>query len=138
MKRLLTLTTALALVLSLGALTNTSYAQFDEKGKPANAGFVDQNGDGINDHAMDADGDGIPNGMDPDYTGPKMRRGNSHRGYVDADGDGINDNAKDLDGDGIPDGMDHDYMPGSGMQDCDGTGPNGTGPRGNMGHRRGR
>lgn len=33
-------------------------------------GFVDDNGDGINDLAPDADGDGIPNGLDPDYVRP--------------------------------------------------------------------
>lgn len=30
-------------------------------------GFVDENGDGINDLAPDFDGDGIPNGQDPDW-----------------------------------------------------------------------
>ncbi len=42
-------------------------------------GFVDLNGDGINDNAPDADGDGIPNGQDPDYVraqdGTGSRRG---------------------------------------------------------------
>jgi len=33
-------------------------------------GFVDENGDGINDLAPDADGDGIPNGLDTDYAPP--------------------------------------------------------------------
>lgn len=73
-------------------------------------GFVDENGDGYNDNAPDADGDGIPNGMDPDYTGPKMHNGNGSRGFVDADGDGINDNAMDDDGDGIPNGQDPDFV----------------------------
>jgi hypothetical protein len=52
--------------------------------------FVDENGDGYNDNAPDHDGDGIPNGLDPDYTGSKSRRGN--RGFIDLNGDGINDN----------------------------------------------
>ena len=73
-------------------------------------GFVDANGDGYNDNAPDADGDGIPNGMDPDYVGSKMRNGNSGHGFVDADGDGINDNALDDDGDGIPNGQDPDFV----------------------------
>ena len=30
-------------------------------------GFIDLDGDGINDNAPDDDGDGIPNGQDPDY-----------------------------------------------------------------------
>ena len=54
--------------------------------------FVDENGDGYNDNAPDADGDGIPNGLDPDYTGSKVRAGNSGGCFVDVDGDGINDN----------------------------------------------
>lgn len=52
-------------------------------------GFVDKNGDGYNDNAPDDDGDGIPNGIDPDYKGPKFQRNK----FVDLDGDGINDNA---------------------------------------------
>src|SRR3989339_1512946 len=52
-------------------------------------GFVDKNGDGYNDNAPDHDGDGIPNGLDPDYTGPKLQRNK----FVDLNGDGINDNA---------------------------------------------
>ncbi len=70
-------------------------------------GFVDENGDGINDNAPDADGDGIPNGQDPDYTGAKQGNG---RGFVDENGDGINDNAQDFDGDGIPNGQDPDFV----------------------------
>ena len=70
-------------------------------------GFVDANGDGINDLAPDHDGDGIPNGKDPDY----QRTGNGRgHGFVDADGDGINDYAQDADGDGIPNGKDPDYV----------------------------
>lgn len=54
--------------------------------------FVDEDGDGYNDNAPDHDGDGIPNGLDPDYTGPQMRKGSGQKGFVDLDGDGINDN----------------------------------------------
>ncbi|MHB2154663.1 hypothetical protein ACX8XN_09710 [Calditrichota bacterium GD2] len=114
-------------------------------------GFVDLNGDGYNDNAPDADGDGIPNGMDPDYTGAKMRKGNSNAGFVDLDGDGINDNAIDSDGDGIPNGQDPDYVrpqdgtgrqlgkgkmqgaaqgTGLGTGECDGIGPKGNAKRG--------
>lgn len=106
------------------------------------AGFVDENGDGYNDNAPDHDGDGIPNGMDDDYTGAKVRKGNDSKGFVDADGDGINDNALDADGDGIPNGQDPDFVrpqdgsgakrgmnsgsgKGTGIGDCDGTGPKG-------------
>ena len=70
--------------------------------------FVDVNGDGINDNAPDADGDGIPNGMDPDYTGAKMRSGNGAKGFIDLNGDGINDNALDADGDNSPDDLNKD------------------------------
>jgi hypothetical protein len=109
-------------------------------------GFVDENGDGYNDNAPDIDGDGIPNGMDEDYVGSQMRKGNG-KGFVDADGDGINDNALDSDGDGIPNGQDPDYVRpqdgtgqkrgygnanagsalGTGTAECDGTGPKGKG-----------
>ncbi|HUU04555.1 MAG TPA: hypothetical protein VMZ49_01630 [Patescibacteria group bacterium] len=34
-------------------------------------GFIDENGDGINDLARDADNDGIPNCLDPDWVCPK-------------------------------------------------------------------
>ena len=97
-------------------------------GKPADKGkgtkgFVDENGDGINDNARDADGDGIPNGQDADYVkpdiGPRAGKGKSDRphGFVDEDGDGINDLALDSDGDGIPNGKDADYV-----RPLDGTG----------------
>lgn len=33
-------------------------------------GFIDEDGDGINDLARDADNDGIPNCIDPDWTRP--------------------------------------------------------------------
>jgi hypothetical protein len=69
-------------------------------------GFVDLNGDGINDNAPDDDGDGIPNGMDPDYSGPRNGRGH---GFIDENGDGINDFIQDFDGDGVPNSRDPDY-----------------------------
>ena len=80
------------------------------------AGFVDENGDGINDLSLDADGDGVPNGMDPDYAaangtshGQYGSSGMGHHLFVDEDGDGINDLSQDADGDGVPNGMDPDY-----------------------------
>jgi len=33
-------------------------------------GFIDANGDGINDLIQDSDGDGVPNRKDPDWTRP--------------------------------------------------------------------
>ena len=61
-----------------------------ETGQVHGRRFVDENGDGYNDNAPDHDGDGIPNGIDSDYLGEKIRKGN--RGFVDLNGDGINDN----------------------------------------------
>ncbi len=104
-------------------------------------GFVDENGDGMNDNARDHDGDGVPNGQDPDYVNRNPLRGNGQMGFVDEDGDGINDRCLDEDGDGIPNGRDPDYEPpkdGTGRKfrhghsgphggggTCDGTGPKG-------------
>lgn len=62
-------------------------------------GFVDNNGDGINDNfdpSADSDNDGIPNFLDTDFPG-----------FVDSNGDGVNDNF-DADGDGIPNHLDLD------------------------------
>jgi hypothetical protein len=39
----------------------------ENPGSGKRLGFVDEDGDGINDGARDADGDGIPNGQDPDW-----------------------------------------------------------------------
>ncbi len=113
MKTLSKLMINISLTLALLAFfSNYSYAQ--DTGNNHGNGFVDENGDGFNDNAPDADGDGIPNGMDEDYTGPKMKNANGHghgaRGFVDEDGDGINDNAMDSDGDGIPNGQDPDFV----------------------------
>lgn len=83
-------------------------------------GFIDEDGDGVNDLSQDTDGDGIMNGMDPDYTssagvqtgrfrGRGMMGGFGAAGFVDEDGDGINDLMLDMDHDGIPNGMDADY-----------------------------
>ena len=68
-------------------------------------GFVDLNGDGINDNAPDVDGDGIPNGQDPDYV-PAQDGTGSRRGATTGAGTGT----------------------GTGV--CDGTGANGSARRG--------
>jgi len=45
-------------------------------------GFIDENGDGINDLARDEDNDGIPNCQDPDWTRPEDGTGYKNRyGY---------------------------------------------------------
>ena len=38
-------------------------------------GFVDEDGDGINDLARDSDNDGIPNCLDPDWVRPRDGKG---------------------------------------------------------------
>lgn len=105
------------------------------------AGFVDENGDGYNDNAPDHDGDGIPNGLDPDYTGPKVRSGKGAKGFVDLNGDGLNDNVmkkgankNHKGGYGPADGTGNKGVGpqdgtgrGSKAGDCDGTGPKGKG-----------
>ncbi len=46
-------------------------------------GFIDEDGDGINDLARDADNDGIPNCMDPDWTRPEDGSGYKNKyGYM--------------------------------------------------------
>jgi hypothetical protein len=42
-------------------------------------GFVDENGDGINDLTRDADNDGIPNCQDPDWVRPQDGSGYANR-----------------------------------------------------------
>ena len=109
MKHLISLAALLSLAFILTIVTSeTASAQ----NRPANRGFVDANGDGVNDNAADDDGDGIPNGQDADYTGTKLNP--NGRGFVDVNGDGINDNAPDADGDGIPNGQDPDFVRNSG------------------------
>jgi hypothetical protein len=43
-------------------------------------GFIDENGDGINDLARDSDNDGIPNCIDPDWVRPQDGTGYMGRG----------------------------------------------------------
>lgn len=97
------------------------------KGGKGTKGFVDLNGDGINDNAIDSDGDGIPNGQDPDFvkpqdgTGRKMMNGKNAKvgkgsGYGPGDGTGKS-------GIGPRDGT--GYGPGTKTGNCDGTGPKG-------------
>jgi len=87
--------------------------------------FVDENGDGYNDNAPDHDGDGIPNGLDPDYTGPKKGR----RRFIDRDGDGINDIMQNTDNkgrQGVPGQFGHSPLNGN-----KGQGPGGAHNKGN-------
>lgn len=95
-------------------------------------GFVDLDGDGINDYAVDSDGDGIPNGQDPDYVRPKDGTGQQYR-----NGKGENKKGKmwgpndgtGNDGIGPKDGTGYGSSSGKGNSSGTGTG-SGSGKRG--------
>jgi len=89
-------------------------------------GFVDEDGDGVNDNFADVDGDGIcDNGRR--FAGYAYMQ---EYGFADADGDGVNDRFIDADGDGINDvntrrygygfGFVDEYNNETGAQDPDG------------------
>jgi len=109
--------------------SENNFAQ-QQKGSKAGSGFVDLNGDGINDNAYDSDGDGIINCLDPDFvrpmdgTGRKLMKGNASKfgrgGY--GPGDGTGNNAV-----GPKDGT--GYGAGTSLGICDGTGPKGQAKR---------
>ena len=119
-------------LLGIFLLSNESYSQ-QNGGKKASKGFVDVNGDGINDNAIDSDGDGIINCLDPDYvrpqdgTGRKLMKGNAIKlgkgGFGPANGTG-NQVVGPKDGTGYGSGT------GTGTGICDGTGPKGNARRG--------
>ncbi len=85
-------------------------------------GFIDEDGDGINDYARDDDGDGIPNGLDPDYvkpmdgTGRKLAYGkNGERGHRGARS-GLRTDCNEFN---------HNWGGNNGTGVCDGKGPHG-------------
>ena len=104
MKHLISLAALLSLAFILTIVTSeTASAQ----NRPANRGFVDANGDGVNDNAADDDGDGIPNGQDPDFVrnsgtgtpaGKGLRGGGTGAGTCGGtpvlDGSGVKSNAR--------------------------------------------
>jgi len=115
-----------ALILGLFFVSSESFGQ--NKANKYGHGFVDLNGDGINDYALDSDGDGIPNCQDPDYvrpldgSGQKFMNGKSakfsHGGYGPGGGMGNQ-------GIGPKDGTGYGPGSGTGTGICDGTGPKG-------------
>lgn len=119
MKRITSLTSLLLLAGLAFVLTSTeAQAQTAPKGKPADRGFIDANGDGINDRALDADNDGVPNGKDPDFVRPMDGSGQKNmRGAGKAQGRGK--------GIGPQDGSCTGAGSGTGTGVCDGTGPKG-------------
>jgi hypothetical protein len=115
-----------AMLLGLFFVSGESFGQ--NKAKKYGHGFVDLNGDGINDYALDSDGDGIPNCQDPDYvrpldgSGQKFMNGRMAKfgrgGYGPGDGTGNK-------GIGPKDGTGYGPGTGTGTGICDGTGPKG-------------
>jgi len=75
-----------------------------KQARKSRRGFVDEDGDGINDLAVDSDGDGIPNCQDPDYVsagGSKTKtrsRGLRRSRNVEVSGDVDQIRARDCDG----------------------------------------
>ena len=118
----------LAILLGFFFISNSSYAQ-QGKGSKAGRGFVDLNGDGINDYAIDSDNDGVPNCLDPDFVRPmdgsgrKLMKGSAAKKGIGGYGPG---NGTGNQGVGPKDGT--GYGPGTGV--CDGTGPKGNAKRG--------
>jgi hypothetical protein len=105
---------------------NQNQNQERNKNQVHGTGFVDLNGDGINDNAIDSDGDGIPNGQDPDYVKPKDGTGQKYQ-YGKGKGEnkkgnmwGPNDGTGNS-GIGPKDGT--GYGPGGSTGNCDGNGP---------------
>lgn len=83
-----------AVLLSIGLLSHRASAQPSAEA-PAHIGFVDGDGDGLNDRFRDADGDGINDVDQQPYA--------HHFLFVDENKDGINDRFRDEDGDGVND-----------------------------------
>jgi len=83
-------------------------------------GFVDEDGDGVNDYFADADGDGICDAGKP-YAGYPYQM---NQGYRDTNGDGINDRFRDRDGDHRDDADGRACGPCFGWVDADGDGVN--------------
>jgi len=92
------------------------------------AGFVDENGDGINDLFRDYDGDGIPNCQDPDWVRPQD--GTGYKGGNGPRGSFGNRAGSSGAGRGLNKGSFRQGRGGFGSGVCDGTGPKGNARRG--------
>ncbi len=99
-------------------------------------GFIDENGDGLNDLSRDADGDGVPNGQDPDWVRPQDGTGNQARhkiGQPDGSGTANGRKAGKITKSGIGKASFRTGLRGAGRTTgagvCDGTGPKGTAQR---------
>jgi len=120
----------LVLLLGLFFLSSNSFAQ-QNKGPRAGMGFVDANGDGINDRAIDSDGDGIINCLDSDYVRPLDGSGNKFmKGNKSNFGNGGFNSGNALGNQGIGPKAGTGYGAGTGTGVCDGTGPKGNAQRG--------
>jgi hypothetical protein len=91
-------------------------------------GFVDEDGDGVNDNTnfIDTDDDGICDAGSR-YAGYPYMRHRQGFGFVDEDGDEVNDRFRDADGDGICDITGMPYSHGFGWVDLDNEGEPGYG-----------
>jgi len=98
---------------------NTDYSGMKSRSGHGTRGFVDSDGDGINDNSMDADGDGIPNGQDSDFTRPQDGTGRQMK-YGSGSGNRGNGTGNQGIGPRNGNGM------GQGTGTCDGTGPKGS------------
>jgi hypothetical protein len=118
----------MALSIELSAQQQNQHQNQKQNTNQNSKGFIDINGDGINDKSVDSDGDGIPNCLDTDFVRPQDGSGNKYMkgninknrtgngGYGPGDGTG-NSGVGPRDGTG--------NGPGGSSGDCDGTGPKG-------------
>jgi hypothetical protein len=112
MKNLIKVAGVVAMFLSYNAMAQEmtreqNKVQTQEK---VQTGFVDEDGDGVNDNAQEGTKSQQRKGNRFTYKKQvKSEKSQAQKGFVDEDGDGFNDNAMDSDGDGIPNGQDPDY-----------------------------
>ena len=92
MKRTATEIAAWCAAITLAAFfaTNPVQAQ-DITIPPVQPGFVDIDGNGVNDNAPDIDNDGVPNGLDADFARGTGLGAGTQENWIDEDADGICD-----------------------------------------------